>query len=222
MEIDPKNPAKFDVKLVNQIVAKFRTLTAGKVDEVAKPLGKLSFKVHGNEEKPTVGRKTIVSSAGNKGEYVGDLVYGMANGQGMLNLIFSVANSLSEGIWTNTEGEHKGDRYEGEWKDDKRNGQGKYFWPSGNRYEGEFKDDKISGQGKLFLPDGRRYEGEFKDEKMSGQGKYFWPDGTRYEDEWKDDKKSGQGTMFASNGKIYKPIFGKPQSGFWKDGNFVG
>ncbi len=29
--------------------------------------------------------------------------------------------------------------YIGEWKQDKREGIGKYFWPDKNRFEGEFK-----------------------------------------------------------------------------------
>jgi hypothetical protein len=32
--------------------------------------------------------------------------------------------------------------YQGEWKDDKKHGKGKYTYASGNVYEGEWKDDK--------------------------------------------------------------------------------
>ena len=33
-----------------------------------------------------------------------------------------------------------GEVYEGEWKDDKCHGQGKYIWANGNVYSGEWKD----------------------------------------------------------------------------------
>jgi hypothetical protein len=35
-----------------------------------------------------------------------------------------------------------GDKYEGEWKDDKRNGQGIFTSNDGNVYEGTWKNDK--------------------------------------------------------------------------------
>ena len=39
------------------------------------------------------------------------------------------------------------DRYEGEWKDGKRNGNGAYTFADGKKYVGEFKDNKRHGQG---------------------------------------------------------------------------
>ena len=35
-----------------------------------------------------------------------------------------------------------GDKYVGEWKDNKRHGQGTYTYPDGSKYVGEFKDGK--------------------------------------------------------------------------------
>ena len=70
-----------------------------------------------------------------------------------------------------------GHRYEGEFKDNKRNGKGVYYWPSGARYEGEFKDGQENGKGVHYWPDGHRYEGEFKDGQENGKGVYYWPDG---------------------------------------------
>ncbi|RKZ38800.1 MAG: hypothetical protein DRQ41_11505, partial [Gammaproteobacteria bacterium] len=40
-------------------------------------------------------------------------------------------------------------------------------WPSGERYEGEFVDDKRNGQGIMTWPSGERYEGKWKNDKMS-------------------------------------------------------
>jgi hypothetical protein len=37
---------------------------------------------------------------------------------------------------------NNGDRYDGNWKDDKKNGQGIYYFNNGDRYDGNWKDDK--------------------------------------------------------------------------------
>ena len=44
-------------------------------------------------------------------------------------------------------GEVDGDVYDGECKDDYKNGQGKYTFVSGNVYDGGWKDDKRNGRG---------------------------------------------------------------------------
>ena len=38
-------------------------------------------------------------------------------------------------------------KYEGEYKDDKRNRQGTHTWANGSKYIGDYKDDKKNGQG---------------------------------------------------------------------------
>ena len=57
-----------------------------------------------------------------------------------------------------------GDRYEGEWKDDKKHGQGK----KSDLLILTLFDDSI---GKWFGNNGDRYEGEWKDGNMHGEGK---------------------------------------------------
>ena len=47
-------------------------------------------------------------------------------------------------------------------------GKGIYYYKSGNRYEGEWKNDKREGKGIYYFNDGDRYEGEFKNHKMEG------------------------------------------------------
>jgi len=62
-----------------------------------------------------------------------------------------------------------GDKYIGEFKDNKNHGNGTYIWTSGRRYEGEWKDGKRHGQGTATLPDGRiAYSGKWiKDKTIS-------------------------------------------------------
>ena len=65
-----------------------------------------------------------------------------------------------------------GNKYEGYFKDDKRNGKGVFYWANGDKYEGDFKDDKRTGKGVLYWADGDKYEGDFKDDKKNGKGVY--------------------------------------------------
>lgn len=58
-----------------------------------------------------------------------------------------------------------GTTYEGEWFDDQRSGQGMLRLPNENRYEGFFKNDKKNGTGKFFFLDkGQLYEGVWVDD----------------------------------------------------------
>ena len=70
-----------------------------------------------------------------------------------------------------------GDKYVGEFKDDKKNGHGTSTWADGDKYVGEYKDDKKNGHGTSTWADGDKYVGEFKDGKMNGQGTYTYADG---------------------------------------------
>ena len=71
---------------------------------------------------------------------------------------------------------------------------GKLFLNDGNRYEGEWKDDNKHGQGnKSALLNYLLILTLF----IALIGKYFWNDGDRYEGEWKDDKITGQGNKSA-------------------------
>jgi hypothetical protein len=58
-------------------------------------------------------------------------------------------------LWTNCYGTYTyadGNKYVGEFKDDKRNGQGTYTYANGDKYVGEHKDNKANGQGTYTCP----------------------------------------------------------------------
>ena len=90
--------------------------------------------------------------------------------------------------------------------------------------EGEFKNDKLNGQGKKtsYEVDGKTislcYEGNYINDRKNGQGKYTsYIDGkvfSVYEGEWVNGKENGQGTKTYADGTV--------KSGTWKDGSFVG
>ena len=59
-----------------------------------------------------------------------------------------------------------GEKYVGEWKDDKRHGQGTNTWASGEKYVGEFKDGKRHGQGTNTLANGTKESGYYMNDEF--------------------------------------------------------
>lgn len=107
-----------------------------------------------------------------------------------------------------------GDTYNGEFKDDLRNGYGVFIGKNGDKYEGYYKDGKQNGKGKEIFADGETYEGEYKEGLRNGYGVYVWKNGNRYEGFWKDDKINGKGKKTFVNGNTYQ--------GDFVDGKFEG
>ena len=87
-------------------------------------------------------------------------------------------------------------------------------WANGDKYVGEFTDDKANGQGTITYPNGDKYVGEWRDDKMHGQGTYTYASGIKYVGEFRDDKRHGQGTMYAPGGTVL-------QNGIWHDDELV-
>ncbi len=83
--------------------------------------------------------------------------------------------SYNQRTWTNCEGTYTwadGDKYVGEWRDDKKNGQGTYTYADGDKYVGEFRDDKKHGQGTYFFADGRVWHGLFRNDEWNRGRQY--------------------------------------------------
>jgi len=132
------------------------------------------------------------------GEYQGHTINGKKNGPGTM-------------FWNN------GDIYNGNWRNDKRNGCGK-FESSEFVYEGDWKDDQMHGEGTITWyngvdwtwMEGDVYEGEWVHNKMCGKGKMTYyidldvDQKNEYEGDFKDGQRHGSGTMRYSNGDVYK------------------
>ena len=77
--------------------------------------------------------------------------------------------------WDNCVGTYTwpdGDKYVGEWKNNKRHGQGTTIFRNGTKYVGEYSDDKRNGRGTLTFSDGAQYVGQFSNGKFNGRGIY--------------------------------------------------
>src|SRR5215472_6517344 len=67
---------------------------------------------------------------------------------------------------------------------------GDYGYPDGSRYVGEFRDNKKNGQGTLTFANGDKYVGAWSDGKENGQGTYTFSDGDKYVGDWRDSKRN--------------------------------
>ena len=139
-----------------------------------------------------------------------------------LKQIKEYKNGIYEGIMLNEKREIKGTmtyingaKYEGQWRNDKKNGKG-IFTSShyyncknsiGMKYEGEFREDKFEGYGVTNYTNGDRYEGEWKNNKQYGKGVVTYFDGSKYDGEWKNGKFEGIGIFYLKNGEKYEGRF---------------
>ena len=102
-------------------------------------------------------------------------------------------NGLAEGL-----GEAQGKaHYKGEFRGGRKHGKGVKIWAeSGDRFEGQFADDKREGPGAYFwgtgsIWAGERYMGAYANDLRHGQGVYEWPTGDRYSGPWENDQPTG-------------------------------
>lgn len=68
--------------------------------------------------------------------------------------------------------------YEGQYKNDKKDGYGLFVWASGNTYRGQFKNDERDGKGEMRWTDGSVYVGDWNKGIQHGIGKMIFADGT--------------------------------------------
>ena len=129
--------------------------------------------------------------------------------------------SNPDAYWHNCFGTYtsvNGNKYVGEYIDNKRNGQGTYTWADGDKYVGEYKNGKRHGNGTfIYGPKsewaGDKYVGEFKDGKRYGQGTYTWANGEKDVGEFKNGVLDGFAIRYFADGTIDK-------EGIWKDDEF--
>ncbi len=79
---------------------------------------------------------------------------------------------------------------------------GTYTFSNGDKYVGEYKDNKENGQGTFTSAKGDKYVGEWKDGKRNGQGTLTFARGEKYVGEFKDGFRQGEVVLYAVNGLI--------------------
>lgn len=111
------------------------------------------------------------------------------------------------------------DRYEGEFKHGKQNGQGTYYHSNGGRYEGQWVNDEEHGHGVFYFRDGSKYEGHWVDGRRHGHGVLDKPKkGEKYDGNWKDGEKHGNGTLYRLIGTTFEVEY----EGEWRRGKWHG
>jgi hypothetical protein len=106
-------------------------------------------------------------------------------------------NSFRNFSWTNCYGKiifPNGDKYIGEWNDDRKTGQGTLIFINGNKFNGQWVKDRKEGQGTSILANGDKYVGDWDDDKKDGKGTLTFANGDKYVGDWDDGKKDGEGT----------------------------
>jgi len=89
--------------------------------------------------------------------------------------------------------------YQGQWRNNKRQGLGRIVYLDGGIYEGTWINDVPSGYGRVIRRNGEMYEGYINDYKADGKGSLTSLDGYRYTGDWVEDKKHGTGEEYIEN-----------------------
>ena len=136
--------------------------------------------------------------------------------------------------------------FQGETKDNLRQGVGKQVWDDGTTFEGSYKNDMANGNGRMIQSDGNvfigtfnnnvamgkgkftsnfgdSYNGNFIDNLPNGPGELVNAQGDKYHGEFLNGKRSGQGKVEMSTSQLYEGQFQKGKysgNGFylWPDG----
>lgn len=108
----------------------------------------------------------------------------------------------SDGL-ANGHGEAQGQlaSYTGQFRAGKKHGPGIKIWPAtGDRYEGLFADDYRQGWGVYRWGAqskwaGESYEGQYQRDLREGYGVYFWANGDKFSGTWKQNLRYGESYM---------------------------
>ena len=94
--------------------------------------------------------------------------------------------------------------YEGEYTNDKRNGERTYYYESGFYYIGQWLNNEEHGKGIINYPNGKKmYEGYFLNGKKEGSGTlYYENEKLGYCGLFKNNKFEVVGILLSKEGKL--------------------
>ena len=112
-----------------------------------------------------------------------------------------------QGVLTWTHGDYSGNKYEGEWKNDKQWGKGIMSCSNGDKYDGEWKNGKRHGKGIIIYANGDKYEGSWVDNLIEGKGVLIYSNGDKFNGIWRANQKNGLGVMMSKDGEVFKGVW---------------
>ena len=84
----------------------------------------------------------------------------------------------------------EGAKYTGDMSETgKRHGRGEYIWLNGDRYQGDFINGLKNGNGILYFSNRDKRVGVWKDDKLHGPATYYYSTGRIDEETWQEDNK---------------------------------
>ena len=168
--------------------------------------------IPGREIAPGVRELTFADGSIYRGAMRGASLHGKGE---YVSKAFKYEGEFSEGlkhgegtyVWEN------GDRYQGHFANDRPDGRGRYQFANGDAYEGEVKTGVIVGRGTYVTKSGDVIEGSFANGKPHGVGLYRFASGDRYEGEIDQGRLQGRGRYYTKAGDRFEAPFidGKPQ-----------
>ena len=119
-----------------------------------------------------------------------------------------------QGIWESDELKEgniyyeNGGEYKGKINNYLREGHGKYISDL-ETYDGDWREDKKNGKGEIIYKDGTKYKGEFRNNNFDGDGEMKWKDGTYYKGNFYNNTLHGIGFLQGANNHLYYGNFDK-------------
>lgn len=174
------------------------------------------------KEKPAPNNhvRNVTNLEFSEGYYTGTLYGDIIEGKGTFIYTSGVfSGDKFEGEWKNNKFDGYGVytcnpqntdyiKLEGYWKNGKLNGEGVCYYKNGDRYDGVFVNGQPDGAGKYYSANGERHEGFFKNGLPNGYGKLYYSNGKiKYEGEFKNGLFEGKGTYYFPSGKVYNGLF---------------